>query len=236
LTIFFDTSTNDAPITASGEVFVFGTETEFWLSAASNIVVGQGTGPSVQLVIQSKVVGQQIVQVDYATATTPAKYSGTVVTAIVPSGNPVSVRLILADTPTPVVPIIIGTATSSGSFSVKVDVSILTVGATPVFTCPTGYRAVLLQGRIAGDGKGGSATMFTAYIRGFDTSGEDYLVAVSGISVTSAFVNRFGSLPACEIVIPIGRTLWPGDIFYGNNLGGGTTVPELTVEFGLIPT
>jgi len=116
VTTYFDTSTpgGQGPIVASGPVFFFGQETSFWLSAASNLIPGQSTGPTVTFTVTSKKNGVQIYNLDYGDVLTPIEIGGYRVDVAVPTGgNPVSIRAVLSGDPVPVVPSIVGTATSN---------------------------------------------------------------------------------------------------------------------------
>jgi hypothetical protein len=125
MTTFFDTSVpgSTGPLVASGQVFYFGAETDFYLSVASNLIAGQATGPSVQFSIQSRRTGKTDIQVDYGTTNTQfsVKYTGYMIMATVPAGgNPVSCRVVVSDAPFPLTVI---TVPAVGTFSGVVSVT-----------------------------------------------------------------------------------------------------------------
>ncbi len=120
MSVYFDTSApgSGGPLSASAQVFNFGDEEEFYLAVASNVIISQATGPSVQFIIYSRTIGRQPVQVDYGTTNTtfPVKYTGYMVEAIVPTvGGSVSCRVVLASGP---FPLTVQTVTATGAVAI----------------------------------------------------------------------------------------------------------------------
>jgi hypothetical protein len=232
-TIYFDTSTNSAPLTASGQVFNFGVETEFWLTASSNIIVGQSVGPSVQFVIQSKVFGQQTIQVDYATATAPQKVSGNLISVIVPAtGGGVSVRLILSDSPIPLTLTIVGSGTTSGSVPAAISGQVI-LNATPtvIYTCPPLLKTYVIRAAITSPNTGaGTAFLWQA----LTSTGliNDWITPKAGIAIANNGTAQIGSGGGNDVVIPPDmRPLLPGDVLMGNVTGAAT---DFTISVELL--
>jgi hypothetical protein len=104
VTKYYDTSDNGTPLTATGQVYAFGDECEFYISVASNQISAQATGPTTKFTIYSRKNGPEDFNVDYATTNTTyaVKRSGYLVNATVPTGgNPVSCRVVISSEPTP---------------------------------------------------------------------------------------------------------------------------------------
>jgi hypothetical protein len=104
-TTYLDTSApGQSPVSATGQVYSFGDEVDFYLSAASNLISGQATGPSIQFVVYSRKMGPQTINVDYGTTNTTyqVKQTGYLVNAVVPgSGGSISCRVVISSDPFP---------------------------------------------------------------------------------------------------------------------------------------
>ena len=119
MTIYYDTSSpGNSPLTASGQVFVFGVESTFYLSVASNLIVGQGTGPSVEFEVLNQREGITRIQVDYGTTNTTyaSQMRGYGIKAIVPAGSgSVNCRVVVSSEP---FPLTIQTTYATGSVAI----------------------------------------------------------------------------------------------------------------------
>lgn len=112
---YLDTSApgGPGPITATGPVFTFGGEVPFYLTAASNFLANQASGPAVTFTIYSKKNGVTTVTVDYGTVNSNwnAQLSGYMVEVAVPTGaGSVNVRVVLDNKPVPLTIQTIGVA------------------------------------------------------------------------------------------------------------------------------
>jgi len=121
LTTYLDTSApgSAGPVSATGQVYAFGAEIDFFISIASNLISSQATGPSVEFVIYSRKAGPQTIQVDYGTTNTTyqVKQTGYLINVIVPSSvNAVSCRVVISSEP---FPLTVQTIAAVGSVTVS---------------------------------------------------------------------------------------------------------------------
>jgi hypothetical protein len=132
MSTYYDTSApGGSPLTASGQVFFFGQEVYFYLSVSSNGITGQATGPSIQFLIYSKRDGVQSVNVDYATTNTqePARYSGYLINAVVPTvGGNVSARVVVSTDPFPLTVRTVAAVTQNVQVVNQPDVNVAQIG------------------------------------------------------------------------------------------------------------
>jgi len=138
MTNYLDTSApGGSPLTASGQVKSFGSETSFYISVASNIILRQSTGPSVQFLVYSKKSGREAFNVDYGTtnANFSVEWSGYLVEAVVPSGHgSVNCRVVIASQPTPIALTTVGsTVTSSQVISLFNKQSLAVTANSQIF-------------------------------------------------------------------------------------------------------
>jgi len=105
VTIYLDTSApGGKAFSATGQVYEFGAEVEFYFSVASNFISGQSTGPSVQFTIYSRKAGPYTLNIDYGTTNTnyAVRLTGYLINATVPtSGGSVSCRVVVSTDPFP---------------------------------------------------------------------------------------------------------------------------------------
>ena len=121
MTTYLDTSApgSAGPVSATGQVYAFGAEIDFFISIASNLISSQATGPSVEFVIYSRKAGPQTIQVDYGTTNTTyqVKQTGYLINVIVPSSvNAVSCRVVISSEP---FPLTVQTIAAVGSVTVS---------------------------------------------------------------------------------------------------------------------
>jgi len=237
MTLWYDSSApGNSPITSSADIYTWGgIETKFYLAAASNLISGQSTGPSVQFSLQSHRDGYNSFQVDYGTTSPPRECSGHLISVTVPGGNPVSVRVIIADNPQEIAALLVGTATTGGSTApvpISGALSWNTVSSTQGFNTnpPRGKRwriwglAAILAVGVTADTLTVTKWAFTvlnssALIGVSDskvvtqalTSGQSYGVALlptNSINVFGAFTAvDFLAIIPFEIVVETGMTV-----------------------------
>jgi len=230
MTLWYDSSApGNSPITSSADIYTWGgLETKFYLAAASNIIPGQSAGPSVQFSLQSKRDGYSSFQVDYGTVMPPKECSGHLISVTVPGGNPVSVRVIIADNPQEIAALLVGTATRSGSQAISLSVSVGS-GVTTVYTCPPNFKATLLRAQL--NNTTGGAKTYNFEIEDSTKTMVDYIIPPGGQSVNAGATYFLGQGPGNNVVIgPI--VLLPGDqLLAGDGIGGGLSISfELLLE------
>lgn len=142
----FDTAQTGIPVTATGQVFNFGAPVTFYLTLASYIVQGQGTGPVAIFQLLGGKDSGRFVTVNYGDVSPPQKFNATtlICTSITGSGS-VQVRVIISAEPQPLSPTITGIATTSGAGSQTIISSQTTFnsGLTNIYTVPAKFRLKL---------------------------------------------------------------------------------------------
>jgi len=189
MTLWYDSSApGNSPITSSADIYTFGgIETELFIAAISTIIPGQSTGPSVQFRIQSKYEGYHTFQLDYATVLPPKRFSGHLISVNVPSGNPVSIRVIIADNPQEIAATLYGTLTGGGSSVVTNNTGVTNV-LSVIYTVPVGYIGQFLSMDFRA-GAGGAAKCFAYVLMGLAGTDADWLTPILG----SAYPGGSGS-------------------------------------------
>ncbi len=226
-----DTATTEKPVTATGQVFNFGTPLDFYLTLASYYIPGQAVGPSVTVtVFGGSDNGRQVV-VAYGDVTPPQLFNGVYIFARVaasPAGA-VSVRVIASSSPQEIDPGAVGIVTSSGDEEAGNSVALTVAPALIWGPCPPNAKATLL--RLALAAAVGGQTI-TAWVTGTSRNFSFFITPAGGVGVGSGTVWTAGAEPGCSKVLAPYPILLPGDSVWGTttNDGDSTATIELLQE------
>lgn len=196
----FDTSVTGNPVTGPGQVHDFGAPTKFYLTLASYIIQGQGSGPSVTFTIYGGKDSGKLITVNYGDVIQPIELNGTTIAAASVNGpGAVSVRVIASGKAQQLSPTVVGTATSSGAQVIFSTVSYTSPGLKSVATCPPNFKWTIIRIYVTPTGNANLILLITPNPA---SSFADYLANALAITSEGAY---FGMGPANTVV-------WSGNL------------------------
>lgn len=221
-----DISLTQQLVPSAGLSYPLGVTQSFYLSVANDLQTGIGTGPAVQVTVYGP--GSPDGYTVLYGGRQGKQFKGNL---IVITGAGAYVEVVAKPSQVDATLQLIGSATSTGSIGSALSATIGTAVGT-VYTCPAGYKAILLRATIGGTVPGDLLYLYAEADAAASPPANDWITSQAGLAFPAGLYLKVGFGPGNDVQLIGPIILLPGDTIQGTV---SANTAEITVEFLLIP-